>query len=196
VVNCETRVCSDLGLKSLIDLNLMKMSVKCVNEMIVNKVRLLSKCRDNNEMFSHFEDLLVKRDLNNCNNCVKMCRISTECKALEENEDKLKCNKQLKCFSPKCRFSAITDKNLNKHISQHLNKRQFICNECNKGFNQKSNLNVHKQRIHSNDRPFVCPVSECGKRFKTKEDLIRHKAIHSDEKPFKCDVKDCDKSTG
>ena len=41
VVNCETRVCSDLGLKSLIDLNLMKMSVKCVNEMIVNKVRLL-----------------------------------------------------------------------------------------------------------------------------------------------------------
>ena len=74
--------------------------------MIVNKVRLLSKCRDNNEMFSHFEDLLVKRDLNNCNNCVKMCRISTECKALEENEDKLKCNKQLKCFSPKCRYST------------------------------------------------------------------------------------------
>src|SRR5580698_5993848 len=118
----------------------MKMSVKCVNEMIVNKVRLLSKCRDNNEMFSHFEDLLVKRDLNNCNNCVKMCRISTECKALEENEDKLKCNKQLNCFSPKCRFSTDRESHHNKHISKHLNKKQFICDECNKGFNLKSVL--------------------------------------------------------
>ena len=181
VVNCETRVCSDLGLKSLIDLNLMKMSVKCVNEMIVNKVRLLSKCRDNNEMFSHFEDLLVKRDLNNCNNCVKMCRISTECKALEENEDKLKCNKHFNCFSPKCRFSTNNECLFNKHISQHLNKRQFICNECNKDFKQKSHLISHKQYIHSNDRPFVCPVSECGKRFKTNSELIAHKAIHWSE---------------
>ena len=118
----------------------MKMSVKCVNEMIVNKVRLLSKCRDNNEMFSHFEDLLVKRDLNNCNNCVKMCRISTECKALEENEDKLKCNKQLKCFWPKCQFSTDINGNLNKHISYHLNARKFKCNECNKTFNISKTL--------------------------------------------------------
>ena len=132
---------------------------------------------------------------NNCNNnCAKMCRISTECKALEENEDKLKCNKHFICFWPKCRFTTNTPKDLNRHISVHMNKRQFTCNECNKGFNQISNLILHKQCIHSNDRPFVCPVSECGKQFKTNSHLNRHKAIHLSEKPFKCDVKDCDKS--
>ena len=170
------------------------MSVKCVNEMIVNKVRLLSKCRDNNEMFSHFEDLLVKRDLNNCNNCVKMCRISTECKALEENEDKLKCNKHFNCFWPKCRFTTNNVHHLNQHIDMHLNKRQFVCEKCYKIFTQNSSLIVHQFAIHSNDRPFVCPVSDCGKRFKTNKYSLKHKVIHSNVKPFKCDVKDCHKS--
>ena len=156
---------------------------------------LINLMNINNNLSSLLLSVKTNNVLNNCNNnCVKMCRISTECKALEENEDKLKCNKHFNCFWPKCRFTTDCEYHLNQHISVHLNKRQFICNECNKRFIQKSHLIQHKQRIHSNDRPFVCPVSECGKRFKTKDVLISHKAIHSSEKPFKCDVKDCDKS--
>ena len=75
--------------------------------------------------------------LNICNNnCVKMCRISTECKALIENHIKCRYNKQFNCFWPKCRFTANYESNLNYHISQHssTNRRQFKCNECNQTF--------------------------------------------------------------
>ena len=110
------------------------MSVKCVMKVIGNKVRLLSKFRDNNEIFSHFEDvfnsfeLLVKRNNNNNNfnnNCVKMCRISTECKALDIYEDKCQYNKHFNCFWPKCRFTANNQRDLKEHIDMHLN------NSCN-----------------------------------------------------------------
>ena len=120
-----------------------------------------------------------------------MCKIKTECKSIDIYRDKCRYNNNFICFWPKCRFNTNTEYNLNKHISVHLNKRQFICNKCNKCFTHKSSLILHKHRIHSNDRPFVCPVSDCGKGFKTNGDLIQHKAIHSDKKLFKC--KECDK---
>ena len=105
--------------------------------------------------------------------------------------DKCRYNNNFICFWTKCRFCTNTEQHLNKHISGHLNKRQFNCDKCNKRFKWKSNLVQHKHHIHSNDRPFVCPVSDCGKGFKTNGELNSHKAIHSDEKPFKCKV--CDK---
>lgn len=39
--------------------------------------------------------------------------------------------------------------------------------------------------MHSLERPFKCTT--CGKTFKIKRDLIRHKMVHTDECPFMCE---------
>ena len=81
-----------------------------------------------------------------------MFRISVECNAFDVNEDKQRqCYKQFICFWPKCRFSCNYELYLNQHISHHLNKRQFVCNQCNKDFTQYSHLFQHKC-VHSNVR--------------------------------------------
>ena len=138
---------------------------------------------------------LSDKSINNkiYNNLVKIFRISVECNAFDVNEDKQRqCYKQLKCFWPKCRFSCKLLGDLNKHISHHLNRRQFVCNQCHKVFKQYSHLNRHKLFIHSSLRPFVCLISNCNKRFKTNNCLNLHKRIHSSDKLFKC--YECDKS--
>lgn len=54
-----------------------------------------------------------------------------------------------------------------------------------------SRLEIH-MRIHSDTRPYRCPVFECGKRFHTNGNLRKHSFVHTGEKPHKCDI--CDKS--
>ncbi|XP_076063981.1 uncharacterized protein LOC143038542 isoform X2 [Oratosquilla oratoria] len=62
-------------------------------------------------------------------------------------------------------FKSVSDKNFLHHF--------FI----------QSSRNVH-ERIHSNDRNFVC--SHCEKTFTTKASLVRHLRTHTGETPFAC----------
>ena len=188
----------------------MLLRIKELNNNLLKSVNVLNELKDKS----------IDNKINN--NLVKMFRISVECNAFDENEDKQRqCYKQFICFWPKCRFSAKHMCDLNKHNSHHLNRRQFICNQCNKVFNHNTSLNQHKRYVHSNVRQFVCRINDCNKRFKTKSyfnshkqihsteqfnkctecdkrftnssDLNKHKLIHSGIKPFKCNVNDCDK---
>ena len=164
----------DLFLKKLLfisKLNNFKNNNSTNCELLVNKVNSIYKV---NEKTSNF------------------VKISVECNAFDVNEDKQRqCYKQLKCFWPKCQFSANYESDLNRHISYHLNERQFVCEECNKQFHTNSTLLQHKYYFHRNDRSFICQRIDCNKRFKTKRELIRHNISHTSDQNFKCDK--CDK---
>ncbi|XP_071995834.1 LOW QUALITY PROTEIN: uncharacterized protein [Engystomops pustulosus] len=61
--------------------------------------------------------------------------------------------------------------------------KPYPCPECDKCFNSKSSLNVHK-KIHTGDRPYSC--SECEKGLLSKAECIRHQRTHTGERPFPC----------
>ena len=118
--------------------------LKVSHDSLVSKLKTLCKIsvfnNDLCKISKDFNKSNVNYVLNSNNNCVKMCRISTECKALDIYEDKCQYNKHFNCFWPKCRFTTEREDKLSKHIDMHLNKRQFICEKCNKGFTVISNL--------------------------------------------------------
>ena len=133
-------------------------------ESIVEKLVVISKFNKLNENLRECERLLSEvnqnYNVNEINNSMKIFKISVECNALDENEDKKRqCYKQLKSFWPKCRYSCDGKSDLNQHISHHLNKRQFVCEEFNRLFHNNSGLLNHKRYLYSNER-FFC--SHCS----------------------------------
>lgn len=54
----------------------------------------------------------------------------------------------------------------------------------------RRNLNpsVPKKPKTPSEKPHVCPVDNCGKRFSRSDELTRHLRIHTGQKPFQCHI--------
>ena len=119
-------------------------------ECVFKKLEFLSKVNKMNEKLVEYENAIKYNFNNNGNNIsMKIFKINVEYNAFDVNEDKQRqCYKQLKCFWPKCRYSTERQSESIKHISHHLNKRQIVCDECNKHFNYNSQLLSHKRYVH------------------------------------------------
>ncbi|KAM7159741.1 uncharacterized protein RBU57_010225 [Macrochelys suwanniensis] len=66
------------------------------------------------------------------------------------------------------------------------------CARENKPFKAKYKLTNHI-RVHTGERPFLCPFPGCEKVFARAENLKIHKRIHTGEKPFACEFARCDR---
>jgi len=94
--------------------------------------------------------------------------------------------KMVQCESCKERF--VTDKNLQKHISNNLCKgiKYYKCGKCDLTFDSRFDLNEHEEIHASTARNIQCHL--CGAKFKAQKYLRKHLLSHTNIKPFTCDV--------
>ncbi|KAF1405545.1 PR domain zinc finger protein 5, partial [Spheniscus mendiculus] len=71
-----------------------------------------------------------------------------------------------------------------ENISPGDSSRSFQCSVCNTSFSSESSYEQHKEACRGDAR-FICKADSCGKRFKSKDALKKHKEnVHSGKKEF------------
>ncbi|XP_022106203.1 zinc finger protein Xfin-like [Acanthaster planci] len=103
-------------------------------------------------------------------------------------------NKMATC--PHCDYTAVSSRDVQKHLRKHTNERPFDCKYCERNFTQKNHLFNHIITIHKGEklptevaeskgaasqspesnRPFIC--NQCGRAFARKNLLQLHKMTH------------------
>ena len=80
------------------------------------------------------------------------------------------------CSWPGCTYVAKTNKELKRHMVSHSDERPFACDWPGCEWKFKTQYQRHKHmETHSDQKNMVC---DCGKRFKTRHSLWRHKTFH------------------
>eukprot|EP00088_Acartia_fossae_P045107 TRINITY_DN4828_c0_g1_i1.p1 TRINITY_DN4828_c0_g1~~TRINITY_DN4828_c0_g1_i1.p1 ORF type:complete len:540 (+),score=53.56 TRINITY_DN4828_c0_g1_i1:49-1668(+) len=114
--------------------------------------------------------LEVVRD-NQASNDIRIMLLCDVCKKVFQDKETLKSH-ELIC-----------------HQKQQSEKEKpFECNICQKRFQHKYDMNVHKER-HSATPNYPCTEEGCGKRFYTKTDMKRHvKVSHEKQYAGSCHI--------
>ena len=91
---------------------------------------------------------------------------------------------------PNCQAAYTDADSLKVHLIEHSRGRLHVCAFCGEGFTQSGHCKEH-ERIHTGEKPFICPVAGCQRGFSRNSYLKQHARIHTGEKRFVCDL--CDK---
>ena len=86
---------------------------------------------------------------------------------------------------PNCQLVLDEAEALKQHLAEHSRGRQHVCAFCGEGFTQSGHCKEH-ERIHTGEKPFVCPVAGCERGFSRNSYLKQHARIHTGEKRFIC----------
>lgn len=75
-------------------------------------------------------------------------------------------------------FSQPYRRRTSRSSSPENSNKRYMCRLCNKRFTRPSSLTTHIYS-HTGEKPFKCPVSECGRQFSVVSNLRRHAKIHN-----------------
>jgi KRAB domain-containing zinc finger protein len=114
--------------------------------------------------------------------------------------------KRFKCSYEGCPYSAKRKEHLDKHTLKHTGEKPHQCPHCDHTTAQKSSLNLHIKRIHTQEKPFKCEFERCQYATVTPWDLEKHRLTHGKSpdkegtailasKRPKCEVPGCTFST-
>uniref|UniRef100_A0A8C6ZJG6 C2H2-type domain-containing protein n=1 Tax=Nothoprocta perdicaria TaxID=30464 RepID=A0A8C6ZJG6_NOTPE len=78
---------------------------------------------------------------------------------------------------PECSKSFNQKSNLTRHRKIHTSEGPYKCSECRESFHMSRKLIRHQRKIHIRTRP--CKGTKCGKCFLQKWHLIKHQLLHS-----------------
>ncbi|KAH8026145.1 hypothetical protein HPB51_016456 [Rhipicephalus microplus] len=100
------------------------------------------------------------------------------------------------CTVPSCGKRFTEYSSLYKHHVVHTHNKPYMCNLCGKNYRQTSTLAMHKRTAHGlliddarlGEKPYVCTVPSCGKRFTEYSSLYKHHVVHTHNKPYMCNL--------
>ena len=93
-----------------------------------------------------------------------------------------------KCQYSECDFETISRGGIRVHVNDvHLKiekTKDFVCDDCGKGFYKMTLLRTHIIVDHLGERRHKCET--CGKAFGRKKNLDKHKDVHSATNKYIC----------
>lgn len=81
---------------------------------------------------------------------------------------------------PMCDYACNNFTYMKQHVMNHTNQLQFKCHICYRGFMTDPELQVHIDKLHSNE-PQIYSCDTCGKISTSKGNLRQHQKIHNPE---------------
>lgn len=69
----------------------------------------------------------------------------------------------------------------------HYDEKRYKCEDCEKEFNRRRQLDYHIKAVHTGEKPIKCEV--CQATFIFPEHFKKHARVHTGEKPYSCQVR-------
>ena len=93
-------------------------------------------------------------------------------------------HKDVKFTCGDCKKAFAAPGSFHNHINLHKESK-YECPRCNQKFVFNCGLNIHKN-LHRRQKIHVCFATNCNKRYKWRQDLLRHIKNHVQDTLFEC----------
>ncbi|KZT62076.1 hypothetical protein CALCODRAFT_446734 [Calocera cornea HHB12733] len=77
-------------------------------------------------------------------------------------------------------LSPTTSMRPNSHARARADatiKKKYVCDICDKAFSTSGHLTRHS-KVHTGDKPFICPYPRCEKKCSRDDNLVQHFQVH------------------
>lgn len=74
--------------------------------------------------------------------------------------------------------SVVSTRSVSDDRERELMLKPFKCDECQKCFRRAEHLRRHS-KVHTQERPFTCPIQGCGRKFSRSDNLKAHTLTHA-----------------